>query len=194
LFIVANEGSEQPGSGALRLRALAHPLRWKLLNLVGAERSATATRCAEVLGESVASCSYHLGILGKYGYIEPVPGVSGREKPWQQVTGRLVFADTDLDPEEQRALEAFADSFLDFQIDHIRTQLHRVDLEPPEWAQAGGMSAGTMYVTAGELHALKEELNALLVRYSDRDDDPGLRPATARPTSLFFSLFVEPPR
>ena len=52
---------------ALTLRALTHPLRWKLLDLIGSELSATATRCAEVLGESVASCSYHLGILAKYG-------------------------------------------------------------------------------------------------------------------------------
>ena len=63
------------------LRALAHPLRWQLIDLIGSE--ATATRCAEVLGESVASCSYHLGILGKYGYIELVPGQAGKEKPWR---------------------------------------------------------------------------------------------------------------
>jgi hypothetical protein len=65
------------------LRALAHPLRWQLLDLIGSETTATATRCAEVLGESVASCSYHLGILGKYGYIELVPGRAGKEKPWR---------------------------------------------------------------------------------------------------------------
>src|ERR1700689_171342 len=65
------------------LRALAHPLRWKLIDLLGSEGTATATRCAEVLGESVASCSYHLGILGKYGYAEMLPDQPGREKPWR---------------------------------------------------------------------------------------------------------------
>jgi len=190
----AKESTERPGAAALRLRALAHPLRWKLLDLLGAEGSATATRCAEVLGESVASCSYHLGILGKYGYIEHVQGVPGREKPWQPVKSRLVFSDPAIDAEEQRALEAVGDSFLDYQMDHIRTQLRRVGLELPEWAQAGGMSAGTMYVTAAELQALRDELNAVLVRYQERDDDPGLRPAGARSAGLFFSAFVEPPR
>ena len=65
------------------LRALAHPIRWKLIDLLDSEDTATATRCSEVLGESVASCSYHLGILGKYGYTEMVPGQPGREKPWR---------------------------------------------------------------------------------------------------------------
>ncbi|MEP7023868.1 MAG: winged helix-turn-helix domain-containing protein [Actinomycetota bacterium] len=57
---------------------LAHPLRWQMLDLLGAEGTVTVTRCALVLGESTASCSYHLGILAKYGYITPAEG-EGRE-------------------------------------------------------------------------------------------------------------------
>jgi hypothetical protein len=65
---------------------------------VASEESATATRCAEVLGESVASCSYHLGILAKYGYIEPVPGQPGREKPWRVIQFRQDLTAEGLDP------------------------------------------------------------------------------------------------
>ena len=76
------------------LRALAHPLRWKLIDVLGSENGATATRCAlATLGESVASCSYHLGMLAKYGYIEEVPDRPGREKPW-----RLTRPDQQLTP------------------------------------------------------------------------------------------------
>lgn len=184
----------QPGSAAVRLRALAHPLRQKLLSLLGSADSVTATRCAEVLGESVASCWYHLGILAKYGYIEPVPGRSGREKPWRAAgTGPLVFSPDGLDAEGIRALDALAETFLEQQFEHTKMQLRQVALEPPEWAQAGGMSAGPMHVTAAELHAIKEELNAILLRYQDRAGDPGRRPAAARPARIFFSAFVEPP-
>src|SRR5258705_13282349 len=70
-------------SSATALRALAHPLRWQLIDLLGREQTATATRCAQLTGESVASCSYHLGILAKYGYIAEAAGGRGREKPWQ---------------------------------------------------------------------------------------------------------------
>jgi hypothetical protein len=70
------------------LRALAHPARWQLVDLLGSEGTATATRCAEVLGESVASCSYHLRMLAKYGYIEEAPGRAGKEKPWRLASPR----------------------------------------------------------------------------------------------------------
>ena len=70
-------------SSVLRLRALADPIRWKLMDLLESEGSATATSCAVGVAESVASCSYHLGILAKYGFIELVPGRTGREKPWR---------------------------------------------------------------------------------------------------------------
>src|SRR5436309_138158 len=50
------------------MRALAHPLRIELLRLLREPR--TATECAEALGESPQSCSYHLRTLAKYGFVE----------------------------------------------------------------------------------------------------------------------------
>ena len=69
--------------GPTALRALAHPLRWQLIDLLDSRGQATATQCAEALGETVPSCAYHLGILGKYGYARQVTGRPGREKPWE---------------------------------------------------------------------------------------------------------------
>src|SRR5271156_3155401 len=108
LTIVTNESAADhvvaPDPRALR--ALAHPLRWQLIDLIGSETTATATRCAEVLGESVASCSYHLGMLAKYGYIEEVPERGGREKPWQLTSPRQDLRPLGLDVEGELAAEA----------------------------------------------------------------------------------------
>jgi hypothetical protein len=82
----ASTASRDQGSSAASrtsLRALAHPLRWRLIDLLDSTGQATATQCAEALGETVASCAYHLSILGKYGYARQVPGHAGREKPWE---------------------------------------------------------------------------------------------------------------
>lgn len=83
---------EQVSSAAVSsrtsLRALAHPLRWQLIDLLDSMGQATATQCAEALGETVASCAYHLSILGKYGYARQVPGHMGREKPWEPAEGQ----------------------------------------------------------------------------------------------------------
>src|SRR5450755_4687742 len=105
------------------LRALAHPLRWKLIDLVGSETTATATRCAEVLGESVASCSYHLGILAKYGYIELVPGQPGREKPWRLASTEQDLFPPGLDAEGTLAAEAATQVFLDHEIARLKDRL-----------------------------------------------------------------------
>lgn len=107
----------------MRLRALAHPLRWRLMDVVGAEESATATRCAHLLDESVASCSYHLGILAKYGYLERVPDAAGREKPWRLTQGVQDLSAASPELEDQLASEAAMDAFLDHEVARLKQRM-----------------------------------------------------------------------
>src|SRR6202034_4268220 len=65
------------------LRAYAHPVRMKLVGLLRTEGPLTATRAAELLGESSGTCSFHLRQLAKYGLVEEDGGGTGREKPWR---------------------------------------------------------------------------------------------------------------
>src|ERR1700735_5631714 len=65
------------------LRALAHPIRLDLLAALRTEGPLTATRAGELLGESSASCSFHLRQLAKYGLVEEAGGGAGPERPWQ---------------------------------------------------------------------------------------------------------------
>ena len=109
------------GTDPKALRALAHPLRWKLIDLIGSETTATATRCAEVLGESVASCSYHIGMLAKYGYIEQVPERAGREKPWRLTSPDQDLRPLGLDVEGELAAEAALEVFLDHETERTKS-------------------------------------------------------------------------
>ena len=43
------------------MRALAHPTRIALLEVLGVYGPLTATRAGELIGESPSSCSFHLG-------------------------------------------------------------------------------------------------------------------------------------
>src|SRR4051812_14770407 len=52
------------------LRALAHPLRNRLLGLLRLDGPATASRLARVVGESSGATSYHLRQLAAYGFVE----------------------------------------------------------------------------------------------------------------------------
>ncbi len=67
------------------LRALAHPLRLRLLRLVRAHQPVTGAELAGLTGESSASVSYHLSVLARHGFLEldPGPGATRRHKPWR---------------------------------------------------------------------------------------------------------------
>src|SRR5690606_14439471 len=87
-----NMSSENISSEALRLRALAHPVRLDLLYLLREEGEVTATAAAERLGLSPKTCSYHLGLLGKYGLAEETGGGKGRSRPWRLVPQGIGYA------------------------------------------------------------------------------------------------------
>jgi len=175
------------------LRALAHPLRWQLIDLLGSEGTATATRCAEVLGESVASCSYHLGILAKYGYVEEVPGRTGREKPWRLASTSQDLGSGGLDTEGQLAAEAATEAFLDHEFARTKQRLHRKSLEPEQWRPR--LVGETTWLTEDEYAAVWQELSAVLERH--RRDlsllDPSERPEGSREARLFIAASAAPP-
>jgi predicted transcriptional regulator len=52
------------------MRALAHPLRWALLEALTHAGTLTATQASEMLGESPTNCAFHLRTLAKYGFVE----------------------------------------------------------------------------------------------------------------------------
>jgi Helix-turn-helix domain len=178
---------------AKALRALAHPLRWHLIDLLGSEESATATRCAQVLEESVASCSYHLGILAKYGFIELVPDQAGKEKPWRLTSNRQNLSAAGLDAEGTLAAEAATEAFLDHELVRMKQRMRRHGLEPEAWRKASLLSGATTWMTSAELLAAREDLVRVLERYADREGDPSRRPPGAREVRLFVSTSVAPP-
>jgi hypothetical protein len=195
LTVVTNESAADhlAAPDPRALRALAHPLRWQLIDLIGSETTVTATRCAEVLGESVASCSYHLGILGKYGYIELVPGQAGKEKPWRLTSQEQNLDPGDLDTEGALAAEAATGVFLDHELARIKQRLSRLSLKPEPWRAASLLLGTTTWMTAGELRDITNQLRQLLLAHSERAADPASRPPGAREVRLFGVTSVAPP-
>jgi DNA-binding MarR family transcriptional regulator len=183
----------QDEADPIALRALAHPLRWKLIDLLGSEGSATATRCAEALGESVASCSYHLGILGKYGYIELVPDQPGREKPWRLTSYRQDLSARGSGIETELASEAATEAFLEHEFARTKNQFRHRSLEPAEWREASMLGGATLWVTAEELREISGLLSQIVARHEERLENPGLRPEGAREARVFVSASVMVP-
>jgi predicted ArsR family transcriptional regulator len=162
------------------LRAYTHPIRLSLIGLLRSQGPLTATRAAELLGESSGTCSFHLRQLAKYGLVEEAEGGTGREKPWR-ATAQLTDVPTATDDPELAAAAGHLRSVLaERHFTALTRWLGSSQRESAQWQEAASFGDRLLYLTAGELAELGERVDALLDEYLDRLVRPELRPDGAR--------------
>lgn len=151
-----------------QVKALAHPLRLRLLDLLRFEGSSTATELGRQLGESSGATSYHLRQLARYGFIEETAGRGGRERRWSYRQRRVTLESGDSVGRELLAellsREAYAlDRFL------ARRQVL------PDWDAGSFFATRALRLTAAELVELRDRIDELLgqFRRAEADDPPG---------------------
>ena len=162
------------------MRALAHPIRLTLLSLLRTEGPLTATKAAERIGESSASCSFHLRQLSKYGFVEEASGGHGRERPWQATTMLTDIPEVADNPEFGAAADLFRSILLERHFENATRWLDAKESEPEEWREASQFNDRMLYLTAAELGEVAEQIKTMLDAYSDRTVNPALRPADSR--------------
>jgi predicted transcriptional regulator len=184
------------------IRALAHPIRWALLEALGQAGTLTATQASEMLGESPANCAFHLRTLAKYGFIEEAGGGRGRERPWRQVFEGMSWDTRRGDPQTTLAAQALDQVWLDRTLTRARHSLTAMTSWPEALDDALGGSTSRSYLTAQEAREIYAELRATFdrllgtgSRYAERKE-PRLRPADAVPIEvvlLGYPLLDLPP-
>lgn len=143
---------------AAELRALAHPLRVQLAQILHAEGPATASQLARRLGESSGATSYHLRALHRAGMVEEAEQRNARERWWQRTTERLLIPNSvppdasDTERAELKAAHAQIESIL---VDRDENALGRwmeirYDL-PLEWQEAQWIGNFRLWATAEEV-------------------------------------------
>jgi predicted transcriptional regulator len=157
------------------MRALAHPLRWALLEALSHAGTLTATQASEMLGESPANCAFHLRTLAKYGFVEEAGGGKGRERPWRQAYRRMSWQARQGDEQFRLAGQA----------------LNQMWLSWPEGFEDGlGGSTSMLYVTPDEARELYGELMKTVERTIGQEHrfterrDPARRPPGALPVEF----------
>ncbi|HEY3481695.1 MAG TPA: helix-turn-helix domain-containing protein, partial [Streptomyces sp.] len=164
-----------------------------LVGLLRREGPFTATRAAELTGESVASCSYHLRILAKYGLVEEAdPGGPGREKPWRATAEYTDWPNYSDDPAVAAAAEALTVAVAENHFHRMTRAIETRSALPREWQEAERFTDTTLYLTPEELVGLGERLDALIAEYTGRTADPALRPADARRVSYLQVAYASP--
>jgi DNA-binding transcriptional ArsR family regulator len=167
------------GSGALR--ALAHPLRARLLVLLRTEGPLTASEAGRLVGESSGSCSYHFRQLERYGLVEVAEGGKGREKPWRATATHTNWPSVAETPDEAAAAEALERLVVGHYSDWLYAWVSSRAREPAEWQQAASLGDTLLYLTPDELAGIRDALQALADPYLDRLSNPELRPEGSRP-------------
>jgi DNA-binding transcriptional ArsR family regulator len=164
-----------------QMRALAHPLRLRILAALQEDGPATASALAGRFGESVALLSYHLRQLARHGYVEEAPelGRNRKERPWRAAGVGERFAPGVLQRNETRpAANALLAELVDAAARRFFDYLDRMDAQPPEWQQALVYQGRTIFATPEEIHELRERIADVLAPYERAQ--PGDRPSGSR--------------
>lgn len=169
------------------LKALAHPMRVEIYDIITQYGAQTASSLAERLGESTGATSYHLRALAKHDLIREAAGRgAGRERWWERPEGRVSFFNPEamVTPAGRAATHLVTTEFLNLRhrqlLEYVTVGLEG---EPKDWAECGLVSTASVRLSLEQLTELSAAVQSLIDETVDKYRDQqgeGLRPVTIR--------------
>ncbi|WP_406642287.1 winged helix-turn-helix domain-containing protein [Amycolatopsis sp. WGS_07] len=153
---------------AQTLRALAHPLRMELLDLLTIDGPATATGLAKRVGESSGTTSWHLRQLAGTGLVVEDPGRgSKRERWWRaaQDSTRMSAADFVHDPHMAGPLMTFLHQLVDRRYREQAQFVAELPRWSDNWRDSSTLSSTQLSLTADEARRMIQEIEAVIDQY-----------------------------
>jgi DNA-binding transcriptional ArsR family regulator len=163
------------------LRALSHPLRLRILELLELEGPLTATEAATHLDTTASNLSFHLRLLAKHGYVVDTGDGVGRNRPWRLVDTPVTVKVDDLDEAGRDAIRVFIGAVADRYRANALRWLGMRDRFPKRWRNAASDSHLVLHMSAEELSAVAASIDALLQPYlarGSRRHEPGTAPVS----------------
>lgn len=193
-----SEPGQQPSRAGDRvldgpvLKALAHPLRVQLLDILSQYGPQTASTIGKRIGESSGTTSYHLRQLARHGLVREVADRgSGRERWWERPRGALTLNTTnsEQDPAVREAARQVNRHFVRGRAEALAAfTASDPSALPDGWADAVMISTLNAHLTADQLAGLTRDMEAILREkletYRSEPGTPG-----ARPVQLHFNAF-----
>lgn len=171
---MTSDASRATLTSAASMRVLAHPTRLRLLGLLRERGPQTAAQLGDVIDEAPGTISYHLGKLASVQLIEPADARSSdqRERWWQATTPLTSWEPADLldDPDQLAASAVLQKSIAQAYAARFTAYVDAAPTLPREWVAAAASGDRTLRLTATELAALRDELEALVTRWVERSD------------------------
>lgn len=184
--MTTNEQGRTLDAGALK--ALAHPLRVKIYDLLSERGPQTASTLAALIGETSGATSYHLRALAKQDLIREAPGRgTARERWWERPKGRINLPGPDdtNSPASRSAAQIVTAEFFRLRHERLMEYINRPSADQPsEWKDAGVVITSRLDLTAEQMSEVKDELSAVIdaaiQRYRGQEGAPGTRNVSLR--------------
>jgi DNA-binding transcriptional ArsR family regulator len=157
---------------AASLRAVAHPLRVRLLGALRSDGPATASELGRRFGESSGSTSYHLRQLARFGVVEEDPEQpNARDRRWRAMHQYTSWSDADFadDPAGRAAAATMRARQREVFIQEAEAFEADRDSWSAAWLDAAGQSDFLARLTPQSVTALEARLAALVDEYTRRD-------------------------
>lgn len=178
--------------GARQVRALAHPLRMRMLDSLR-DGPATASMLARDLGESSGATSYHLRALEAAELlIEDLSRRKGRERWWMRNPARsgLISSVPADDAEYGAALAQLESVILSRDEEALNRYLSSREEYGEDWQETAFIGGWLAYATQAEV----EELSAHVVKWLNARRRPGTeRPKDAVLTYVTYRAMPQKP-
>ncbi|GAA4889322.1 helix-turn-helix domain-containing protein [Tessaracoccus lubricantis] len=185
--MTAPQGHADHTSDPTRIRALAHPTRLALLDYLSGVEHATATQCAEAIGESVASCSFHLRTLAKHGYIKRAESGDAKSRPWEVAARDRTQSFAAEDPASLPAITALGTAVLAQETGRLEAFLRAMPTLPTEAMNRTLLAHTALWLTEEEHEELMDAVLALFQPFKERNTDGSLRPEGAQRNTVFMA-------
>jgi DNA-binding transcriptional ArsR family regulator len=156
------------------LRAIAHPLRGRLLGALRETGPATATELAERFDESSGATSYHLRQLARYGFIvEDEEQASRRERRWRAAAKFTSWDDEDFieQPGGREAADAVHDLQRRARDRRDRQWRDRMLTWDRAWLRSAGMSDVEARLTPEATRRLQDKVLEMVARLETESAD-----------------------
>ncbi|MFF5626942.1 helix-turn-helix domain-containing protein [Microbacterium sp. LWH10-1.2] len=169
------------------LKALAHPLRVRIFDLLSERGPQTASSLAALVGETSGSMSYHLRALAAHDLIQEVEGRgTARERWWERPKGRIDLPgpDDSMTPSNRASAQIVTAEFFRLRHEALMAYLNRNESAiPEEWRDVGIIMTTYLDLTAAQMEEVKAELSAVVDQVVDRyrgQSGPDVRRVTLR--------------
>lgn len=148
------------------LRALAHPVRIRIIGLLRRHGPSTATRLAEQLGLASGATSYHLRQLAAAGLVVEDADRGNRRDRWWRAAHRLTaFDDPEVWESDPEAAMVYMQSIVGVLSERMQRWVADRQTAPEAWKRSGGLSDRALRLTPEETERLDRELDEVVSRY-----------------------------